>query len=78
MDALSMVDALAVLETNRCIGCGLCVTTCPSGALTITRKPPELQLPVPKNQREAFILRAKARAEAQMEIIDKMDRYKKL
>ncbi len=78
MDALRMVDDLAVLDANRCIGCGLCVTTCPSGALTLTRKPPELQPPVPKNQREAFILRAKARAESEMGIRDKVERHKKL
>jgi len=61
MDALSMADALAVLNTDRCIGCGLCVTTCPSGALTLQRKPLEKLPPVPKNPREALILRAKAR-----------------
>jgi ferredoxin len=56
-----MADALAVLNTDRCIGCGLCVTTCPSGALTLARKPPDNLPPVPKNPREALILRAKAR-----------------
>jgi Na+-translocating ferredoxin:NAD+ oxidoreductase subunit B len=78
MDALSMVDALAVLEAKRCIGCGLCVTSCPSGALTIIRKPPELQSPVPKNQREAFMLRTQARVDSQTEIRDKVERHKKL
>jgi formate hydrogenlyase subunit 6/NADH:ubiquinone oxidoreductase subunit I len=61
MDALSMADALAVLDTRRCIGCGLCVTTCPSGALSLSRKPPEKQSSVPKDMREAFTLRIKAR-----------------
>jgi Fe-S-cluster-containing hydrogenase component 2 len=61
MDALTMADALAVLDTDRCIGCGLCVTTCPSGALSLQRKPQERQPAIPKNPREALILRAKAR-----------------
>jgi ferredoxin len=61
MEALSMTDAHAVLDLDRCIGCGLCVTTCPSGALSLVRKPLEKLPPVPKNLREAFILRAKAR-----------------
>jgi ferredoxin len=27
------------LDANRCIGCGLCVSTCPTEALTLRRKP---------------------------------------
>ena len=61
MDALTMDDARAVLDADRCIGCGLCVTTCPSGALTLQRKPADKLPPVPKNMREALMLRAKAR-----------------
>ena len=28
-----------VLDVDRCIGCGLCVSTCPSESLTLVRKP---------------------------------------
>ena len=47
MDALTMGDSAVMLDLDRCIGCGLCVTTCPTGALTLVRKanPPA----VPKN-----------------------------
>jgi Na+-translocating ferredoxin:NAD+ oxidoreductase subunit B len=62
MEALSMTDGRAILNADRCIGCGLCVSTCPSGALTLARKPPELQQAVPKNPRDAIMLRAKERA----------------
>jgi Fe-S-cluster-containing hydrogenase component 2 len=50
MDALTMVDALAVLNTDRCIGCGLCVTTCPERAHLPARKPPECQPAIPKTR----------------------------
>jgi len=36
-----MGDEHAVLNADRCIGCGLCVSTCPSGALVLERKPQE-------------------------------------
>ncbi len=39
MGALAKDDTHVVLDADRCIGCGLCVSTCPSGALTLTRKP---------------------------------------
>ena len=78
MEALTMADGRALLVPDRCIGCGLCVGTCPSGALTLARKPPELQPDVPKNQREAFIMRAKARNASRMEMEDKLKRHQRL
>lgn len=78
MNALAMTDGRASLNTDRCIGCGLCVTTCPSGALTLARKPEAIQPEVPKNQRDAFILRAKARAAARMNMDDKLKRHQRI
>ncbi len=39
MNALTMVDdGLAQVDLDRCIGCGLCVTTCPTEALKLAPK----------------------------------------
>jgi ferredoxin len=35
MDAISSPEGKAVVDRLRCIGCALCVTTCPSGALRL-------------------------------------------
>jgi Fe-S-cluster-containing hydrogenase component 2 len=37
MDAISLDTGTAAVAATHCIGCGLCVTTCPSGAMTLTR-----------------------------------------
>ena len=39
MEALAEDGDQVALNADRCIGCGLCVSTCPSGALTLVRKP---------------------------------------
>ena len=76
MDALRMADGSAQLDPDRCIGCGLCVSSCPSGALVLQRKAADRQPPVPKNHREAFALRAAARARARAQIEDKLKRHR--
>lgn len=48
MDAITYHDGIAFVEISSCIGCGLCVTTCPSGALSMevretTKVPPSNQ-----------------------------------
>jgi ferredoxin len=49
MDAISIKSKRAVLDLDRCIGCGLCVSTCPEKAIHLERKPEARQPHVPKN-----------------------------
>jgi len=44
MDAVKEQAGVYSLDPQRCIGCGLGVTTCPTGAMTLVRKP-ESELP---------------------------------
>jgi Fe-S-cluster-containing hydrogenase component 2 len=45
MDALIEEPTSTAVDEDRCIGCGLCVTTCPSGALSLKAKEKTVQPP---------------------------------
>ena len=49
MQALAEEGDRVALNTDRCIGCGLCVSTCPSGALTLVRTPDREPTQIPVN-----------------------------
>ena len=76
MNALSVEAETVSLDADRCIGCGLCVSTCPDEALTLVRKPDDQQPQVPKNSMEAHTMRARARADANADLISKFRRHK--
>jgi Fe-S-cluster-containing hydrogenase component 2 len=64
MEALAEDGDRVALDADRCIGCGLCVSTCPSEALTLVRKPgSELtQVPVDMDTTWRTISQAQAAA----------------
>ncbi len=47
MQAITEEGAEVSLNPDRCIGCGLCVSTCPTGALSLVRKPESALKDVP-------------------------------
>jgi Fe-S-cluster-containing hydrogenase component 2 len=52
MDALDSSDGATRVDEDRCIGCGLCVPTCPSEALSLVPKSRET-IP-PADQRSLY------------------------
>jgi ferredoxin len=54
MDAISSPEGKAVVDRLRCIGCALCVTTCPSGAL---RLEPNEKPRIPPDDTQALYLK---------------------
>ena len=65
VQALAEEGDRVTLDLDRCIGCGLCVSTCPSGALTLLRKPEGEQTPMPVTMDATWRTIAQAQAEMQ-------------
>jgi Fe-S-cluster-containing hydrogenase component 2 len=63
MQALAEAGDRVTLNTDRCIGCGLCVSTCPSGALTLVRKPDSERPQIPPTLDATWRIIAQAQAE---------------
>ena len=80
MEALHLNNKKAVLDLNRCIGCGLCVSTCPTDSLSLVRKPKAKQPYVPKDIIDTNIKLGKARGKlgigkmVRMQVRSKLDR----
>ena len=66
MEAVQLVDEKASIDVDRCIGCGLCVSTCPAGSMTLARKPEYDQPAVPGDLIEASIELGRARGKLSM------------
>ncbi len=60
MEAIT-VDGTAVVDLKRCIGCGLCVTTCTTAALRLEHKSPAETPEVPANNIELYLKLARER-----------------
>lgn len=52
MDALTTASGVTRVDRDRCIGCGLCVGTCPSGAVRL--KPKERQAAPPRDSEALY------------------------
>jgi Pyruvate/2-oxoacid:ferredoxin oxidoreductase delta subunit len=62
MNALVEDEDQVALNQERCIGCGLCVTTCPSEALKLVRKPQADRILIPQTMDETWHLISEAQA----------------
>jgi len=57
-----MKDEKIVFDAGRCIGCGLCVTVCPAGALHLDKKPEASLYQPPETVFDAFAAMSKEKA----------------
>jgi ferredoxin len=49
----------AVVDLNRCLGCGVCVPGCPTESITLVKKPVELKPPHTIEELREIIMAAK-------------------
>ena len=58
VNAIEERDGFNEIIREKCIGCGLCISTCPSEAISLIRKQPEEIVPPPKNEMDWYDKRA--------------------
>jgi Fe-S-cluster-containing hydrogenase component 2 len=61
MEAIDIVEEKAVVNLIRCIGCGLCVSTCPADAVRLVKKPEDQQYLPPETGMETYMRIAQER-----------------
>lgn len=61
MDAIVEQNGGYAVQPERCIGCGVCVSTCPTESITLLRKPESEQDAPPANIVEWYMARAQNR-----------------
>ncbi len=66
MDAIDGADEAYEVNPERCIGCGVCVVTCPSGALSLERKA-EDEISVPPDNMIMWTIENAQRTDRTME-----------
>ncbi|MCH7657142.1 MAG: 4Fe-4S binding protein [Bacteroidetes bacterium] len=49
---MQIIDDICIVDTSFCFGCGLCVTSCSTGALSLKQKNSEELVPPPFSEKE--------------------------
>lgn len=61
VNAIEADDDAYRVVAEKCIGCGLCITTCPTEAISLVRKPEDLIQEPPQDEMDWYVKRAEMR-----------------
>ncbi len=75
MEAITLNDDISSINKERCIGCGICINSCPSEAIEFLRK--EHQFNPPITMAEYYVNNLKARTKRKERELRKKARLKK-
>ncbi|NMB64296.1 MAG: 4Fe-4S binding protein [Spirochaetes bacterium] len=62
IQAIQNTDGLRSIIQQKCIGCGLCVSTCPNNAITLIHKDKSQDTVPPKDQDDWYREKSKSRS----------------
>ena len=69
MEAIDVNEEAAFVHEEKCIGCGLCVSTCPSGAMGLAERKQIPAVPATGQDLGVKVLQEKGRLEAFMKVM---------